>query len=59
MESEWIINLLFDIPLLTKPIPPIIMHCDSTSAIPNAYNTTYNGKSRQVRLKHSYVIQEE
>lgn len=43
MESEWIANLLFDIPLRTKPIPPIIMHCDSTSVITIAHNTTYNG----------------
>ena len=41
----------------TKPITPIIIHCDNTTAIINAHNTTYNGKSRQVRLQHSYVRQ--
>ena len=57
MESEWIRNLLFDIPLWTKPIPPIIIHCDNTAAIITANNATYNRKSRQVRLQHNYVRQ--
>eukprot|EP00268_Persea_americana_P012745 TRINITY_DN15453_c0_g2_i2.p1 TRINITY_DN15453_c0_g2~~TRINITY_DN15453_c0_g2_i2.p1 ORF type:complete len:405 (+),score=42.66 TRINITY_DN15453_c0_g2_i2:606-1820(+) len=56
-EAEWIRNLLYDIPLWSKPIPPIIIHCDNTAAIINAHNATYNGKSRQVRLQHNYVRQ--
>ena len=56
-EAEWIRNLLYDIPLWTKPIPPIIIHCDNTAAIIDGHNATYNGKFRQVRLQHSYVRQ--
>lgn len=54
-EAEWIRNLLFDIPLWTKPIPPIIIHCNNTAVIINAHNATYNGKFRQVRSQYSYV----
>ena len=54
-EVEWIKNLLVEIPLWNKPIPPIIIHCDNNAAIVTTNNATYNEKSRQVRLQHSYV----
>ena len=28
-EAEWLINLLSDTPLLTRPAPSVSIHCDS------------------------------
>ena len=54
-EARWLRNLLSEIPLWDKPIPPILIYCDSTAAIGRAYNRYYNGKRRQIRRKHSTV----
>ena len=43
------------IPYIEKPIPPIFIHCDSTSAIDRVQNRYYNGKSRPIRRKRSNV----
>ena len=32
-EANWLRDLLFQIPYFEKPIPPILIHCDSTAAI--------------------------
>ena len=37
------------------PIPPILIHCDSTAAIGRVKNCYYNGKSIPIRRKHSTV----
>ena len=47
--------MLYEIPLWEKPIPPILIHCDSTAAIGRVKNCYYNGKSRPIRRKHSTV----
>ncbi|GKC71273.1 zinc finger, CCHC-type containing protein [Tanacetum coccineum] len=51
-EAEWQRDLLINIPLWPKPMPPISMHCDSQSTLLRAYNQVYNGKSRHIRLRH-------
>lgn len=56
-EAEWIKTLLIDISFWVKPVPPISIHCDSLAAIGRANNKCYNGKSRQIRLKHGCVRQ--
>jgi hypothetical protein len=56
-EAEWIRNLLMEIPLSLKPIPPVSLHCDSQATLSRAYNHIYNGKSRHIGLRHSYVRQ--
>ena len=48
-------DLLHEIPLWERPIPPILIHCDSTAAIGRVKNRYYNGKSRPIRRKHSTV----
>ena len=35
--------------------PPILIHCDTTTAIGRVKNHYYNGKSRHIRRKHSTV----
>ena len=54
-EANWLRDLLYEIPLWEKPIPPILIHSDSTAAIGRVKNCYYNGKSRPIRKKHSTV----
>ena len=54
-EANWLRDLLFKIPYFEKPIPPILIHFDSTNAIGRVQNCYYNGKSRTIRRKHSNV----
>ncbi|GJW11885.1 zinc finger, CCHC-type containing protein [Tanacetum coccineum] len=41
-EAEWLRDLLINIPLWPKPMPPISVHCDSQSTLSRAYNQLYN-----------------
>ncbi|GKB62324.1 hypothetical protein Tco_0918510 [Tanacetum coccineum] len=52
-EVEWLWDLLINIPLWPKPMPPISMHYDSQSTLSRAYN----GKSRHIKLRHRRVNQ--
>ncbi|GKE07094.1 hypothetical protein Tco_1399112 [Tanacetum coccineum] len=56
-EAEWLRDLLINIPLWPKPMPPISVHCDSQSTLSRAYNQVYNGKSRHIGLRHKQVNQ--
>ncbi|GJS74774.1 zinc finger, CCHC-type containing protein [Tanacetum coccineum] len=37
-EAEWLRNLILEIPLWSKPIPPISIRCDSAATLANAYS---------------------
>ena len=54
-EENWLRDLLYEIPLQEKPIPPILIHCDNTAAIGRVKNRNYNCKSRPIRRKYSTV----
>jgi hypothetical protein len=54
-KTNWLRELLYEIPLWEKPILPILIHCDSTAAIGRVRNRYYNGKSKPIRRKHSTV----
>lgn len=56
-EAEWLRNFLMDVPLWSKPLPAIYVHCDSQAAISRAQNSSYNGKSRHIRRRHNTVRQ--
>ena len=56
-EAEWLRNLLLEIPIWPKPVPPLSLHCDSEATLSRAYSQIYNGKSRHIGLRHSYVRQ--
>ncbi|GKA96268.1 hypothetical protein Tco_0818363 [Tanacetum coccineum] len=43
-EASWLRCLLAEIPLWEKPIPTVLIYCDSTVAIVNVQNRYYNGK---------------
>nr|GEU75877.1 zinc finger, CCHC-type [Tanacetum cinerariifolium] len=54
-EAEWLKNLLFEIPLWSKPIAPIFIRCDCAATLAKAYSQMYNGKSRHLGVKHSMI----
>ena len=54
-EAEWLRNLVYEIPLWSKPIAPISILCDSVAALAKAYSQVYNGKSRQLGVRHSMI----
>jgi hypothetical protein len=54
-EAEWLRNFLEDIPMWEKPVPALVVHCDSQSAIARARNSMYNGKSRHIRRRHKTI----
>ena len=56
-EAEWLRHFLEDMPIWTKPMPLICIHCDSQSAISKAQSYMYNGKSRHIRRRHNTVRQ--
>jgi len=54
-EAEWLRDLMHEIPLLQKPISPIVIHCDNNATLAKAYSQVYNGKSRHIGVRHSYI----
>jgi len=54
-EAEWLKNILANIPLGMKPTTSVSIHCDCQSAIAIAKNKTYNGKNRDIQLRHNLV----
>ncbi|KAD7116815.1 hypothetical protein E3N88_04083 [Mikania micrantha] len=54
-EAEWLRNLIFEIPLWSKPISPIFIRCDSAATLAKAYSHMYNGKSRYLGVRHSMI----
>ena len=48
-EANWLRDLLHEIPLREKIIPPILIHCDSTTTIGRIRNHFYNSKSKPIR----------
>nr|GEV84894.1 zinc finger, CCHC-type [Tanacetum cinerariifolium] len=54
-EVEWLRNLILEIPLWSKPIIPIFIRCESAATLAMAYSQMYNGKSRQLCVRHSMI----
>ncbi|KAL0309013.1 UNVERIFIED_CONTAM: Retrovirus-related Pol polyprotein from transposon RE2 [Sesamum radiatum] len=53
-EAEWLFELLSQLPIVSQPLPPIVVHCDSQTTIANVRSRKYNQKTKrhiQVRLK--------
>ena len=38
-----------------KPMSLISLHCDCQSTLSRSYSQVYNGKSKHIGLRHSYV----
>nr|GEW75658.1 zinc finger, CCHC-type [Tanacetum cinerariifolium] len=54
-EDEWLINLILEIPLWSKPIKPISIRCGSATTLVKAYSQMYNGKSRHLGVRHNMI----
>ncbi|KAL0411697.1 UNVERIFIED_CONTAM: hypothetical protein Slati_3759400 [Sesamum latifolium] len=53
-EAEWLFGLLSQLSILSQPISPIVVHCDSQTTIANVRSSKYNRMTKrhsQVRLK--------
>ncbi|KAL0303720.1 UNVERIFIED_CONTAM: Retrovirus-related Pol polyprotein from transposon TNT 1-94 [Sesamum radiatum] len=58
-EAEWLFGLLSQPPILSQPLPPIVVHCDSQTTISKVRSRKYNQKTKrhiQVRLKSIRVL---
>jgi hypothetical protein len=64
-EAEWLRELLMDLPVVSKPVPTILLHCDNESVILIVGNENENLKSmrhvkRRIKtvrhLRHTGVI---
>lgn len=53
-EVEWF-GKMFEIDLWTKPRPPIPLHCNSEATMFSAFNNVYNGKSKNISMRYSYI----
>ena len=56
IETEFLKNLLCDLSLLNKFIPPFPMHCDSQVVISKVTNKNFNEKIRHLRVRHKSII---
>ncbi|GJV43291.1 hypothetical protein Tco_1427827 [Tanacetum coccineum] len=54
-ETEWLKNLLLEIPLWVKHIAPISIRCDSAATLAKTYSQMYNGNSRHLGVRHSMI----
>ncbi|GJR09338.1 zinc finger, CCHC-type containing protein [Tanacetum coccineum] len=54
-ESEWLRNLILEIPLWSKPIEPIFIRCDSADTLVKSSGQMYNEKSRHLGVRHSMI----
>ncbi|GKF84712.1 hypothetical protein Tco_0249610, partial [Tanacetum coccineum] len=54
-EAKWLRNLIHEILIWPKPIAPISIHCDSAATLAKAYSQMYNGKSRHLGVRHSFI----
>ncbi|KAL2230679.1 UNVERIFIED_CONTAM: Retrovirus-related Pol polyprotein from transposon TNT 1-94 [Sesamum indicum] len=53
-EAEWLFGLLSQLPIVSQPLSPIVVHCDSQTTIARVRSRKYNQKTKrhiQVRLK--------
>ena len=48
--------MIYEIPLWSKPIAPLLSHCDSAATLAKAYNQVYNGKSRHLDVRQSMIM---
>ena len=45
VESEWLRELLMDLPVVEKPVPAILLNCDNQTVIVKVNNSKDNAKS--------------
>jgi hypothetical protein len=48
-EAEWLKELLMDLPMVDKPVPAILLHCDKQIMITNCRCRQCKGKCKVLR----------
>ncbi|KAL0383034.1 UNVERIFIED_CONTAM: Retrovirus-related Pol polyprotein from transposon TNT 1-94 [Sesamum calycinum] len=46
-EAEWLFGLLSQLPIVSQPLPPIAVHCDSQTTIAKVRSRKYNQKTKR------------
>ncbi|KAL0421168.1 UNVERIFIED_CONTAM: hypothetical protein Slati_3139700, partial [Sesamum latifolium] len=46
-EAEWLFGLLSQLPIVSQPLPPIVVHCDSQTTIAKVKSRKYNQKTKR------------
>jgi hypothetical protein len=46
-ETEWLRELLMDLPFIDKQVPHVLMYCDNQSMLAQVMNTKDNSKSNK------------
>ncbi|GJW59597.1 zinc finger, CCHC-type containing protein [Tanacetum coccineum] len=54
-EAEWLTKLIHEILIWPKPMAPISIRWDSAPTMARAYSQIYNGKSRDLSVRHSMI----
>ncbi|MCH90673.1 hypothetical protein A2U01_0011595 [Trifolium medium] len=54
-EVEWLSDLLLEVPLAKENGLKVFIHRDSQTTLARAFSEVYNGKSRHIGLRHSFV----
>jgi hypothetical protein len=47
VEAEWIQNLLSDLPIMDKPVPPVLTYCDNQTVLVKVKSRKENMKSSE------------
>ena len=55
--ADWFRNLLVDTFLWNKPVPTILIHCDSQVVIDKTISKTYNEKSKHIHMRYNRTQQ--
>ena len=56
-EAKWLQQFLEDIPLWSKPISAICIHCNNQATIFTIQNFVYNDKSKHICRRHNILRQ--
>ncbi|RVW29686.1 Retrovirus-related Pol polyprotein from transposon TNT 1-94 [Vitis vinifera] len=55
-RSEWLRDLMMDIPFTANNVSTVSIHCDSQATLARAYSGVYNGKSRHISIRHEVKL---
>lgn len=54
-EVEWLRDLLLGVPLAKDNVSKMLIHCDTQVTPAREFSEVYNGKSRHIGLRDSFV----
>ena len=54
-EAEWLRDLLMDLPVVEKPVPAILMHCDNQAVIYITRNPVFHERTKHIELDNHFA----